>query len=113
MRIAAKHTNRANEIPPAAANHAGVSLQKPTGDLRLGSAAERALLLTGADGIALAVYDGESFVCRAAMGKVAPPVGSRIDLLSGITGACVRFGTLYAALKQSPIHMLIAEAVVA
>ncbi len=61
-------------------------------DARLVSAAERAVLLTRADGSAIALNDGHDTRCRALAGEIAPPVGSRIDSQSGLTGACLRSG---------------------
>jgi hypothetical protein len=61
-------------------------------DARLASASERAVLLTRAHGSAIALNDGHDTRCRAVAGEIAPPVGSRIDSLSGLTGACVRSG---------------------
>src|SRR5207248_10204270 len=52
--------------------------------------AERALALTGADGIAIAlVHEGE-IICRAAAGPIAPDVGVKLDLNAGFSGFCLR-----------------------
>jgi TPR repeat protein len=61
-------------------------------DARLVSAAERAVLLTRADSSAIALNDGHDTRCRALAGEIAPPIGSRIDSQSGLTGACLRSG---------------------
>jgi hypothetical protein len=61
-------------------------------DAVLASAAERAVLLTRAHGSAIALNDGHDARCRAIAGEIAPPVGSRIDSQSGLTGACLRSG---------------------
>ena len=54
--------------------------------------AERALALTGADGIAIAlVHEGE-IICRAAAGPIAPDVGVKLDLNAGFSGYCLRTG---------------------
>jgi len=53
---------------------------------------ERALTLTGADGIAIALAEGDAIVCRAAAGTVAPEPGARLDPHSGFSGACLRTG---------------------
>ncbi len=53
---------------------------------------ERALTLTGADGVAIALADGNAFVCRAAAGTIAPEPGARLDPNSGFSGACLRTG---------------------
>ena len=78
----------------AIAAHDGAAFPKPNGDEQLASAAERALLLTHAAGSAIALRDGQSVVCRAAAGELAPPIGSKIDPQSGISGACLRLGRL-------------------
>jgi N-acetylmuramoyl-L-alanine amidase len=53
---------------------------------------ERALTLTGADGIAIAMAEGNAFVCRASAGTIAPEPGARLDPKSGFSGACLRSG---------------------
>jgi len=53
---------------------------------------ERALTLTGADGVAIALAEGDAFVCRASAGAIAPEAGARLDPNSGFSGACLRTG---------------------
>jgi len=53
---------------------------------------ERALTLTGADGVAIALVEGNAFVCRASAGSIAPEAGARLDPKSGFSGACLRTG---------------------
>ena len=53
---------------------------------------ERALTLTGADGVAIALAEGDAFVCRASAGAIAPEAGARLDPSSGFSGACLRTG---------------------
>jgi len=55
---------------------------------------ERALTLTRCYGAAVALADAAGFVCRASAGGIAPPIGTRLDSKSGISGACVRTGHL-------------------
>jgi len=50
--------------------------------------AERALALTGADGVAIALVQEGEIVCRAATGPIAPDIGARLDPKAGISGAC-------------------------
>jgi len=52
--------------------------------------AERALALTGADGIAIALVQDAEIICRAATGPIAPEVGAKLDPRSGFSGACLR-----------------------
>jgi N-acetylmuramoyl-L-alanine amidase len=56
--------------------------------------ADRALNLTGADGVAVALVDGSGIVCRASAGKIAPERGMRLDPYSGFSGACLRTGLI-------------------
>jgi hypothetical protein len=55
---------------------------------------ERALTLTGADGVAIALVEGDAFVCRASAGGIAPEAGARLDPNSGFSGACLRTGAI-------------------
>ena len=52
--------------------------------------AERALAITGADGLAIALAENNEIVLRAAAGIVRPDVGARIDRDSAFSGACFR-----------------------
>ena len=55
---------------------------------------ERALAITGTDGVAIALSDGEETRCRAAAGSVGPSPGVRLDPRSGFSGACFRTGLI-------------------
>ncbi len=61
-------------------------------DTVFGMVVESAATLTGASGSALALAEGGRFVCRAAYGSTAPPVGTRLEPGSGLSGLCVRTG---------------------
>src|SRR6202140_5335562 len=52
--------------------------------------ADRALAITGADGLAIALAENNEIVLRAAAGKVRPDVGARLDRDSAFSGACFR-----------------------
>jgi N-acetylmuramoyl-L-alanine amidase/putative methionine-R-sulfoxide reductase with GAF domain len=52
--------------------------------------AERAVAITGADGLAIALAENAEIVLRAAAGIVRPDVGARIDRDSAFSGACFR-----------------------
>ena len=52
--------------------------------------AERALALTGADGVAIALVHEGDIICRAASGAMAPDVGAKLDLNAGFSGFCLR-----------------------
>ncbi|MFZ3340217.1 MAG: GAF domain-containing protein, partial [Terriglobales bacterium] len=66
----------------------------PNSDARLQLIAERAASLTGASGAALALLTDGKIVCRACVGQPAPPVGSEVDARSGLSGECLRNGTV-------------------
>ena len=52
--------------------------------------AERAQTITGSDGIAIALAEGEEIICRASVGTMAPDRGMRLDPRAGFSGACMR-----------------------
>jgi len=52
--------------------------------------AERAVAITGADGLAIALAESNEIVLRAAAGTVCPDPGTRIDRDSAFSGACFR-----------------------
>ncbi len=56
--------------------------------------AERAQAITGADGIAIALAEGEEIICRASAGTMAPDRGMRLDSKAGFSGACFRTGRI-------------------
>ena len=53
---------------------------------------ERARVITGADGVAIALAEGDEIVCRASVGPMTPDRGIRLDPNSGFSGACFRTG---------------------
>jgi TonB family protein len=55
--------------------------------------ADEILLLARGDGVGIALRGNGELRCRAASG-IAPPLGTHIDARSGLTGACLRTGTL-------------------
>lgn len=52
--------------------------------------AERAGLITGSSGAAIAMVNGTRLICRGRSGDIAPAIGSIIDIERGLTGLCVR-----------------------
>ena len=56
--------------------------------------AERALTITGADGVAIALAQDNAIVCRASAGVIAPDAGMRLDPKSGFSGASFRTGRI-------------------
>jgi TonB family protein len=79
---------QAQILPSAELAEVAHSLQ---GHLR--SLADEILLLARGDGVGIALVENGELRCRAASG-IAPPLGTRIDVRSGLTGACLRTGTL-------------------
>ena len=53
---------------------------------------ERAQVLTGATGAAIALRKGDEIVCRARAGRTAPDLGVRLQTDSGLSAECVRRG---------------------
>jgi N-acetylmuramoyl-L-alanine amidase/putative methionine-R-sulfoxide reductase with GAF domain len=56
--------------------------------------AVRAIAITGADGVAIALAKDRAIVCRASAGKIAPDPGVKLDPNSGFSGACLRSGEI-------------------
>src|SRR5215469_1416941 len=54
--------------------------------------AHRALSITGAEGVAIALAEEDAVVCRASAGQIAPEPGVRLDPAAGFSGACLRSG---------------------
>ncbi len=54
--------------------------------------AMRAISITGANGVAIALVKENAIICRASAGKIAPDTGIRLDPNSGFSGACLRNG---------------------
>ena len=60
----------------------------------IGVIAERARVLTGASGAAIALPRGKDMVCQARSGRTAPDLGVRLVADSGISADCVRTGEI-------------------
>jgi N-acetylmuramoyl-L-alanine amidase len=56
--------------------------------------AERAVAITGADGLAIALAENNEIVLRASAGVIKPDVGARIDRDSAFSGACFRLAQI-------------------
>jgi putative methionine-R-sulfoxide reductase with GAF domain len=55
---------------------------------------EQARYITGATGAALALREADAIVCCASSGLTAPPVNSRLQATSSLSGECLRTGQL-------------------
>src|SRR5579864_4217814 len=53
---------------------------------------ERAVAITGADGVAIALAGDDAIVCRASCGRISPDPGIKLDPTAGFSGACLRTG---------------------
>ena len=54
--------------------------------------AERARVLTRAEGAAIALSQNGRMSCRASVGACAPPLGTELEIDSGLSGECARSG---------------------
>jgi len=79
---------QAQDLPSPELAEVAQSLQA-----HLQSLADEILLLARGDGVGIALAENGELRCRAASG-IAPPLGTRIDARSGLTGACLGTGTL-------------------
>lgn len=61
-------------------------------DTVLETLADSACRLTGASGVAIAMWKDGAMICRARSGDTAPPLGARLSADTGISGACLRTG---------------------
>jgi putative methionine-R-sulfoxide reductase with GAF domain len=56
--------------------------------------AERAIAITGADGLGIALAENNEIVLRASAGTITPGVGARIERDSSFSGACFRMAEI-------------------
>jgi len=56
--------------------------------------ADRAVTLTGANGVAIALAEGDEIICRASSGTIAPDKQAKLNPNSGFSGACFRTGQI-------------------
>jgi len=52
------------------------------------------MVLTGATGLAIAMWKDGAMLCRARSGETAPPLGARLSAETGISGECLRTGKI-------------------
>jgi N-acetylmuramoyl-L-alanine amidase/putative methionine-R-sulfoxide reductase with GAF domain len=84
---AAKRRRPESSARPTISRHEEFGLDEV---LRL--VAARAMSITGADGVAIALAEEQAVVCRASIGRIAPDPGVRLDPNSGFSGSCLRSG---------------------
>ncbi|MGH9641450.1 MAG: TonB family protein [Terriglobales bacterium] len=75
----------------------------------LGAIADAAMLLTGASGVALAMWKDGAMVCRARSGETAPPLGARLSADTGISGECLRSGKIQHCVDTEKNHLVNVE----
>ncbi|HSS97347.1 MAG TPA: N-acetylmuramoyl-L-alanine amidase [Terriglobales bacterium] len=56
--------------------------------------ADRAVTLTAANGVAIALAEGGEIICRASSGTIAPDKQAKLNPNSGFSGACFRTGQI-------------------
>jgi TonB family protein len=79
------------ELATALSAHGGGALSADLAlDLVLNEIVEHARLATGATAAAIALTRGDEIVCRATTGDNAPDLGVRLEVHSGLSGACVQ-----------------------
>src|SRR3981081_507442 len=88
---AAARSNGFDAVAPASEFEAGEQFVL---DEVLQLVAERAVAITGADGLAIALAENNAIVLRASAGAVRPDVGARIDRTSAFSGACFRMAQI-------------------
>src|SRR3979411_1673956 len=59
-------------------------------EIVLNEIADQACLATGATGAAIMLRSKSVMVCRASRGDIAPPLGSRFDIASGLSALCIQ-----------------------
>lgn len=86
----ARHHARCGEQPGAMQE--GLAAAKIALEPAIGVITERAQMLTGATGAAIALRRGAEVICRARAGRTAPDLGVRLQTDSGVSAQCMRTG---------------------
>ena len=90
------HARAVSSQPQPSFSQTRVARELPSENIDLEPAisviTERAQVLTGATGAAIALRHGDEIVCRARAGRTAPDLGVRLQTESGISADCVRTG---------------------
>jgi len=87
-----RHRMRPRHHGPAAVPHALINAGEIDLEPGISIIAEKAQVLTGATGAAIALRRGNEIVCRARTGRTAPDIGVRLQTDSGLSAECVRTG---------------------
>jgi len=83
----------AQAFPPSSDPTSG-ALESLTNLDACGPIVERALNCTGATGAILATWRDHDMVCVTATGSLVPPVGTKLQTLTGFSGSCIRLHRL-------------------
>jgi len=90
--FSSRHRMRPRHHGPVAVPHAPINAGELDLEPGISIIAEKAQVLTGATGAAIALRRGNEIVCRARTGRTAPDVGVRLQTDSGLSAECVRTG---------------------
>jgi GAF domain len=87
-----RHRMRPRHHGPVSVPHAALNTSDIDLEPGISIIAEKAQVLTGATGAAIALRHGSEIICRARTGRTAPDVGVRLQTDSGLSAECVRTG---------------------
>jgi GAF domain-containing protein len=87
-----RHRMRPRHHGPVAVPHALINTGEIDLEPGISIIAEKAQVLTGATGAAIALRRGNEIVCRARTGRTAPDIGVRLQTDRGLSADCVRTG---------------------
>ncbi len=90
--FSSRHRMRPRHHGPVAVPHTLINAGEIDLEPGISIIAEKAQVLTGATGAAIALRRGNEIVCRARTGRTAPDVGVRLQTDSGLSAECVRTG---------------------
>ena len=90
--FSARHRMRPRHHGSVAVPHALMNAGEIDLEPGISIIAEKAQVLTGATGAAIALRRGNEIICRARTGRTAPDIGVRLQTDSGLSAECVRTG---------------------
>jgi GAF domain-containing protein len=92
LQLSARHHVRGFSTESGTSHETHFSVPQIALEPAIGVITERAQVLTGATGAAIALRKGDEVICRARAGRTAPDLGVRLQTDSGISGECLRTG---------------------
>jgi hypothetical protein len=90
--FSSRHRMRPRHHGPVPAPHPLINAGELDLEPGISIIAEKAQVLTGATGAAIALRRGSEIICRARTGRTAPDIGVRLQTDSGLSAECVRTG---------------------